>query len=255
MGITRATISLKSEGGFNPNFVDMTINQINIYVGTNGSGKSFILRQTFILGFLGLSYHGALVLGQPIDMREFANFVLSKAYVDPDFTGVVNADFDNGAFIEYKMEKGVVTSCVVNNVTKETKPFPHVVFLSAEMRTFDDISGYLRMRKRIVGPSKVLNDNQFKELCEEFKIYDVLYLERMINGAPINMEKMEFDRFNIKPIKTIDVDLEKCDWYTEIEGDLMNSPGPGEPEPTRKWMRTYSKGEQSLINMFSANFI
>jgi len=255
MAITRATISVKSNDGFKTDFVDMDFNKINLLTGTNGSGKSFILRQNFILNFIGLTYHGSLILGQPINLTEFANFVVSKTFTEPDFTGVVNAHFDNDGFVEYHMENGVVTSCFVNNVTKETKHFPSVRFLSAEMRTFDDISGYLRMRKRIVGPSKILTDDQFRELCDEFKIYDVLYLERMINGSPINMEQMEFECFNIQPIKTIAVDLEKCDWYTEVEGDIMNSPGPGEPETTRKWLRTYSKGEQSLINMISSNFV
>jgi hypothetical protein len=250
------TIQLEGNTGFNMGVNCMNIKELNILVGTNGSGKSFVLRQTFILGLLGLTYHNALLAGASIDMSEFANFVLPRTYVEPDFTGLVEGKFTNGALIEYRMDKGVVIECNVANITKDTKPFPGIKFLSAEMRTFDDISGYLRMRKRIVPSlSKQLREEEFKELCDEFKIYDVMQIEGMINACPITYSPLiDFKAYDIKnPPKEIDVDLEVCDFFILKEGDVLKDPGPGAPKGSRKYLRTYSKGEQSLFNMFAAN--
>ena len=254
--LDKITIQLDGSTGFNMGVKDMQMNELNLLVGTNGSGKSFVLRQTFILGFIGLTYHNSLLAGVPTDPVELANFVVSRTFTEPDFTGLVEGVFTNDAYIEYRMDKGVVIECNIANITKDTKPFPGIKFLSAEMRTFDDISTYLRMRKRIA-PSmqKQLDEAQLKELCDEFKIYDVIQIEGMINAAPITYtSSIDFEAYGIKnPPKTIDVDLEKCDFFVEEEGDILNSPGPGAAAGKRRYARTYSKGEQSLFNMFAAN--
>jgi hypothetical protein len=254
--LDKITIQLEGNTGFNMGVKDMQMNELSILVGTNGSGKSFVLRQTFILGFIGLTYHNSILAGTPLDVTELANFVIPRTFIDPDFTGLVEGQFTNDAFIEYRMDKGVVIECHIANVDKDTKPFPGIKFLSAEMRTFDDISSYLRMRKRIV-PSmeKQLNELQFKELCDEFKIYDVMQIEGMINACPITYsDSIDFSAYNIQdPPKTIDVDLEKCDFFIEEEGDVLRDPGPGATVGKRRYTRTYSKGEQSLFNMFAAN--
>lgn len=254
--LDKITIELDGNTGFGLRVNAMEMRELNFLCGTNGSGKSFVLRQTFILGFIGLTYHNAVLAGAPLDLTELANFVVPRTFVNPDFTGLVEGQFTNDAFIEYRMDKGVVIECHIANVTKDTKPFPGIKFLSAEMRTFDDISSYLRMRKRIVpSMSKQLSGPQFKELCDEFKIYDVMQIEGMINAAPITYsDTIDFEAYHIKnPPTSIDVDLDKCDFFFEEEGDVLNSPGPGRAEGKKRYARTYSKGEQSLFNMFAAN--
>jgi hypothetical protein len=254
--LDKVTIQLEGNTGFNLSIKDMQMNELNLLCGTNGTGKSFILRQTFILGFIGQTYHNSVLAGAPLDLAELANFVVSRTFIEPDFTGLVEGQFTNDAFIEYRMDKGVVIECHVANVDKDTKPFPGIKFLSAEMRTFDDISSYLRMRKRIA-PSmeKQLDEAKLKELCDEFKIYDVIQIEGFINATPVTYSSLiDFEGYGIKnPPKTIDVDLDKCDFFFEEEGDVLNSPGPGRAEGKRRYARTYSKGEQSLFNMFAAN--
>ena len=61
--LDKITIQLEGNTGFNMGIKDMQMNELNLLVGTNGSGKSFVLRQTFILGFIGLTYHNSILAG------------------------------------------------------------------------------------------------------------------------------------------------------------------------------------------------
>ena len=159
------------------------------------------------------------------------------------------------------MQNGEITSCSIDGLTKETEAFPGIKFLSAEMRTFDDISRYLNMRKRITGGTeKNLNESHMKELCEEFKLYDVIQRERMINACPLLYSGViDFGvyGFGAKSPLGLDIDFDKGDFFTfrEKADNVLHSPGPGEAEDTYviKYCKTYSKGEQSLLNMFAAN--
>jgi len=257
-----ATVKVRfpeDHGGSPMNFENMEWNKLVLLVGQNGSGKSFMLRKSFVFGFVGLTYHSALMQGTPVDLKEVIQFTVSHTFSDPDFSGTFMAEFDNGVVIEYEMADGIVTDCRLTGLTKETKPFPGIKFLSAEMRTFDDISWYLAMRKKITGGmEKALKEEHMKELCEVFKLYDVIQIEGMINACPIVYpDLIDFKAYDFgeKSPLGIDIDFEKGDFFTfRQKEDVLHSPGPSDSdEYVIKYCKTYSKGQQSLLNMFAAN--
>lgn len=215
---------------------DMEFRSLMIIVGENGSGKSLVLKINWAVATIISTVVNAKVMGVPVDSTTIAQHIMDNTFTDQNFNGEIIANFDNG-IIELVINEGKVERAGI-----ETHPLVKQVstpiFMSTDMRTFDQIKTYFKMQGILGSDEKML---------EMYRLYDIVYvkmLEQKLKGgwnctdafkSSINgfagMEKYTYDSFHIE------------------DGDvkLMNEDGEV------RSMTTFSKGEQSLINMILAN--
>jgi len=214
----------------------MEFRSLMILVGQNGSGKSLVLKINWAVATIISSVVNAKAMGVPVDSTVLAQHIMDNTFTDQNFNGEIIANFDNG-IIELVIEKGKVVRAGV-----ETHPLVKQVstpiFMSTDMRTFDQIKTYFKMQKMLGSDEKML---------EMYRLYDIVYvkmLEQKLKGGwnctdgfkkAINgftgMEKYTYDSFHIE-----DDDVKLLDEAGEVRS-----------------LTTFSKGEQSLINMILAN--
>lgn len=214
----------------------MDFQSMVIMIGQNGSGKSLVLKLNWALATIISTVINAKGMGIPMDTTMIAQHVMDNTFVDQDFNGEIIANFENG-IIELVIEKGkVVRAGCENHPLVKNAPTP--IFMSTDMRTFDQIKTYLKMQKMLESDEKML---------EMYRLYDIVYvkiLEQKLKGGWNctdafkksitgfdGMEKYTYDSFYIE-----DDDVKLLDENGEVRS-----------------LTTFSKGEQSLINMILAN--
>jgi hypothetical protein len=173
------------------------------------------------------------------DLIAMAQYVFDRSFDDQDITGTYAFTFTSGPTLNMELEKGKVKSCVA--MIDGVDQVSGVKYMSSRMRTFDAISGYLKMRamheKTITDPRLLMG-----EMIKDYKIYDVTYIEQMIHSMPFtDMEKIKpsFANFDIEDdIRSFGVDLIKGDFYARIGDDERI-----------KYLCTYGNGHQALFNM------
>lgn len=205
---------------------------INLLVGENGSGKTFLLVHSFVATYIMkiIELGGdSIAAAQTTCATCFDNF--------ETFTGSFKLSMSNDLELEVKIEEGVVTFC---EMTGEGTVTP-VVYLSSAMRTFEPIHNYLKIRKGISKHGDQLVPEEFEKILMFFKLYDVSYLEGLIGKCPILLsEAVElFDFGDDYPVK-LDVDLDASEFFVKTkEGN------------TRK-LTSYGSGHQAILNMLSS---
>jgi predicted ATP-binding protein involved in virulence len=199
-------------------------------VGPNGSGKTFVLKIIWMLSFLAfIEVNGK---SKNLDAIKFAQKTLESTFDDvKQFHGTFVAEFER-ATVDLNIDKGKVFSCLINlnkGVTKAAVP----IFMSKNLRTFDQLEQMLKLKKKIG-----------EENIEEFyKIYDLVYAVKITDilskGFEVTKEFNEsLDAFGLKDrfkkfILIGDTQLSYVD-----HNDCIRS------------LTTLSAGEQSLLNMF-----
>ena len=121
--------------------------------------------------------------------------------------------------------------------------------MSSAMRTFDAISQYLKTRLMFkpAGAASVADrEVVLEKMCTLYKLYDVIYVEVLIAKAPIKIDSTL--------AKTLQKDFEIKEEITEIGLDEAKGDFYTVSKEGKKYLTTYSKGEQSIINMLLANF-
>src|SRR6478736_2920247 len=227
-------------------------NALTIYTGVNGSGKTFIMVDTYCLTMLSNYYiilkdHPQFNLNL---MKEWAQQVYDKCYSEQNINGVLSMIYSSGAHVRVELDNGKVINVEFTGFEEVNVPTP-VKFLSAHMRTFEAISGYLKIRRWIAGslsdPNAII-----EEMTKEYKLYDVTYLEEMIMKMPHTFTeetnkqlKEHFEYPNT--VFEMGVDLEKDDFY------IIQKKKDSEEMQT-VYMKTLGKGHQSIFNMLMAHF-
>lgn len=216
-----------------PMDTELDINRLNIMCGQNGVGKSFILVTQWVTVYIA----NTIVVKHLMKNNEpdipFADFTVAHAY-DNKVTGTIETTFENGS-LKLVIQESRVVDLAHSGLDKIEEP-TNCQYLSSAMRTFEAINLYLKMRKMAGG--------DIEKMLENYKIYDVMYVEGLLTRMPVVLDhrfKQGINKFmeTITEMNTIDVDLEKCDFFTIVNGE-------------RKYLSTYSKGEQAIVNMFLA---
>lgn len=241
-------------------FDDMEFNKVTVLIGMNGTGKSFLFKLNFAIT-TGMKTICDFELERPErekQLLEVLNFYFEHSFEDLEATGNIKIEYVDGidkvAEIEIVLEKGKVTKAypVFYRNTEEDLDFPVIKYLSSDMRTFDSIKSYLKVRSTILGKrteeesEKQLTPPEVEKLLEFYKIYNVFILEKMIYVDDIELKGLEKffgskDEENSKPIPVkVQVDLEKKDFLITMD------------DSSQRYATSFSKGEQSVIMMQAA---
>jgi len=188
-GFTNATMNLE-----NPklSFENLKLNDFTILVGENSSGKSFaqkiIWANTFALNSFINDYIQKTSLFSETSKEEFLEFLLSNTFDDFDFTGKIRFYAQDKILdvpyyiLEYKLSNGKISDLFIDfptNVKSATKP----IYMSKQTRQFEFITQYLNT-KSIMGIG-LNTEEEIKEICELYKLYDVLAMEELVHKFPL----------------------------------------------------------------------
>lgn len=211
---------------------EIELKQIAVFVGQNDTGKSLLLKVAYALSTIGVANHP----DAPVVMttKDKAQFVLDNTFTEQNFDGTLKAIYTDGS-VTVDLEKGKVIDVEIKDLTD---PSP-MIFMSTDMRTFDQMVLYLRMRKQAVNDDPALF---IKTMLEAYRLYDLTYMEALIRRCPIRIPKPLMDTFKTmdfkEPITSLEVDLDKCEFHAVLENG------------TKKNVATYGKGHQAVLNMF-----
>lgn len=155
--------------------VDCDINSLNVLVGQNGSGKSFMLV---------LSYALHQVMNDLIMKGNNYNWILSKCFQAP-VTGFLRCEFEN-AWIELKLDNTKVDKIDYDLGRVDT--VIKALYLSSNMRTFSNVDMYMKLRKTMT----------VDQLCDIYPHYDVMYVEMLLAKCPFELKLSEAQEILVK---------------------------------------------------------
>ena len=215
---------------------DLDIQNLVLLCGANGSGKSLALKLNWIVNMVTL----ILVKHRSIKTTPFFNDVIQKlfdkSFDAQNFNGTVGADYDSGSTVSIILEKGKVKD-VLSYIDCDITEAPTPIFMSTDMRTFESIHRYLAISKSLPKDSD--------EILNHYKIYDCTYVdllktkigsEFLVTPALENtfkqfdLESKNFESFHYDPDKNI--------FCIKVKD-----------KPEIIDLATFSKGEQSIINI------
>ena len=218
---------------------EIELRMMNVIVGMNGTGKTFIMVTGFVLSQVATVIVHAKLTGEQLKMS--AQFFVDNCFDAKDITGMLSAKFENDAIVRLVLEEGKVVYVYYDDFGAIEDIAP-VRYMSSAMRTFSAIKMYLSSRK--MAAKLALGDqNKIIELMvEDFKLFDVMHVEGLIMKMPLKadsrMQEYLAD-FDIKEeIEEFGVDLDKNDFFL-IEKKDKN----------KKYMTMMGAGHQSIYNM------
>ena len=229
--------------------IDIDFNKINTYVGKNGTGKTVLLKLawfgTYITSNKILEERG--FLPQNSIQEDFVNHTISKVFEDVDFNGKMVFNFENNLTTTLIFEKGICIDITYSNLTKENK-VTNILFMSKELRLFTELVRYLKLRKRVNGTERIMSPDAFEEILNDYKIYDSLVVEQLLQNLPLEfsemISKVLVENYDFKKNPTrLEVNLETCSFLLEYSDNTTEN------------VLKLGAGHQSILNMFAMNSI
>lgn len=156
---------------------DIDYNMLNIFIGQNGTGKSFMLKLVWAAGTIMAQIIFNSLHRRTANNELLAQVVLDQTFESNDIDGEIAFQYENGLLV-IKLMKGQVDSvrCTLPlNVEQTGIP----LFMSTSMRMFTQIRSYLVMRS-MIGAGEILNDADMGKLVKAYRLYDITYAERLI---------------------------------------------------------------------------
>ncbi len=235
-----------------PNQMRIDINKLSLFTGMNGTGKTLILRQIWILNYIVNTYvytEGKISLEQ---ITKALQFLFDNSFDNNDFTGRIKGEFAH-LEIEFVIDNGTVSNlsfmCIGCDI-KDLEPMGLPNYMSSDMRLFSDIIKYLKFKKllKLDKPFTEFTDEELKSLCEVYKIFDVISTEKLLS----TLENSTFT--TSEQVKKTLFELTKKDitfiFYDKKNSDIIVT--EKFPDGTSKdySILKLGAGEQALINMF-----
>ena len=229
--------------------IDIGFNKINTYVGKNGTGKTVLLKLawfgTYITSNKILEERG--FLPQNSIQEDFVNHTISKVFDEVDFNGKMVFTFENNLTTTLIFEKGICIDITFSNLTKENK-VTNILFMSKELRLFTELVRYLKLRKRVNGTERIMSPAAFEEILNDYKIYDALAVEHLLQNLPLEfsemISKVLVENYDFKKNPTrLEVNLETCSFLLEYSDNTTEN------------VLKLGAGHQSILNMFAMNSI
>jgi len=212
--------------------------KVALFCGPNGSGKTFVLITVWAFSTIAQM----IVMAYPsiAQLIVYAQYVFDNSFKDQNINGIMSMVFESGVTMTITFDKGKIIDFGHTGFEYVNTPI-QTRFMSANMRTFNDIGPYLSLRNAydVYGKEKMV-----EELCKTYRLYDVMYIEGLIARMPykIPTELQEaLKKFDItETVTEFGVDLVKRDFYCIMDGK-------------QKYMQTFGKGHQSIFNMLLGN--
>lgn len=224
------------------------MNNLALLTGMNGSGKTLILIQTWIVNYITNSY----ILGKTSieNTTKGLQILFDKSFDQNDFTGKVHGEFEH-IHIDFDLDNGKVQNlvftcigCDIKDIISNGMP----IYMSTNTRLFNSINQYVKFKKAIgiTNPVESLSECDFMKLCDSYKIYDVLFMERQLQRLSDPYFKM------YSPTNEVLKDAFKKDishiFYDEKKGEIqVTELKDGKPETYP--VTRLSNGEQAMLNM------
>ncbi len=210
-----------------------------LLVGANGTGKSFVLKTTWVMSFIAFTL-SHLKGASEDQMLEISQFIFDKSFEQPFTpTGEISCTFENNVNITLKLIMGQVSDIAIVGFD-DVVTFPAPKYLSSKLRLFDSISMYLKIRKDKVA-SGLGQEEIIGAMLEYYPLYDVMYVEGLVNNSPLILTQEQTDslhKFDFEEnISSLTADLDKCDFYVTMDTQEI------------KYMKTYGSGHQAMVNM------
>ncbi len=208
--------------------IDMEYNQLLLFCGTNGSGKSLVMKYNWAMATIASIMTNMAQMSPPL--TKIAQDILDGTLEDQNINGELTAVFERGT-LKLTLDHGKVVDgsySPEDDVTRAAVP----VFMSKVTRTFSQIQQYLKLEKE-VGQEK---------MSKMYRIYDILYIEKLKHHLTTGFKlpeniKTALDGFDMAKHDIQELILENENVY------FLNKIGE------KKSLSTLSDGEQSLINM------
>lgn len=208
--------------------IDMEYNKLVLFCGTNGTGKSLVMKYNWALGTIASIMINAAEASPPLS--KVAQEILDGTLEDQNINGELVSYYENGT-LKLTLEKGkVITSEFEKGEEITTAPTP--VFMSKVTRTFSQIHQYLQLEKQL----------GMQSMLKTYRLYDVLYIEKMKARLSEGMEASLELKHALEGFDMGKHDIQKFVLENETVY-FLNTAGE------RKSMSTLSDGEQSIVNM------
>lgn len=224
------------------------LRNLSLLIGKNGSGKTMVLIQSWIVTYITSSY---LLAGTSIEATTKGLQVLfDKSFDQNDFTGKVHGEFEH-IHIDFDIDNGKVQNlaftCIGCDI-KDIIPSGMPIFMSTNTRLFTSLNQYVKFKKAIgiTDPVEKLAECDFMKLCDSYKIYDVLFMEQQLRRLSDPYFKMQ------SPTTVALKDAFKKDithiFYDEKKQEIqVTEVKDGKPETYP--VTRLSNGEQAMLNM------
>lgn len=220
--------------------IDIEYNNINLFVGKNGVGKSLMLKLVWVM-----TTHAAtsLALGlkEPQRIKQL-QWTFDHSLDNFDFTGDITVIADKGEF-STTITKGEVLSSKMKVQKGVTRATPSM-FLSKKTRQFTAFSQYLKLKDKCTKEDEIL---------EFFKLYDIAFMETWL----IKAKTGRFETFPESLMGVFDSMInedkveEKKIVGIQIEGNnILYRTKDG----NKNLVTTLGAGEQALLIMFTSQF-
>lgn len=161
---------------------DMDINQLTILTGANGVGKTLLLKIIWCLSTI--ANHALIVRDMKIpgfNAVEQAQYIFDNSFDNQNFDGTIDVDYGNsGSSIKVVFELGKILD-VKSYFPEEVEPGNTPLFMSKDTRLMSDVVKYLKIKKMFALPAGIPTDMaSMGQLLEYNKLYDIIYLEKLL---------------------------------------------------------------------------
>jgi hypothetical protein len=203
---------------------EIELQQLAVFVGANSSGKSFMLKVAYALGAVGV------MRTAPPSPNSAAQFVFDNTFTEQNFNGVFRSVYTKGYVMVELKDGKVISSGVAGEITP-------VTYMSADMRLFDNMVTYLRLRKKASKePLEFM-----KTMLEAYRLYNFSFMESFLVRLPLiipDSAKSYLDGFDFPDqIASIEVDKDKCEFTAVLK------------DGKKKNISTYGAGHQAVLSM------
>ena len=166
----------------------LKVNQINIFIGKNGSGKTFLFKATWFMAFTLNLYKVHRMLnstpGADDRFKKELDIVFDLTYTEADqISGAVSISDSEDEIYDYYVlvEDGKIShfNIDIKNMEKfTTNPIENIKYNTKEARTFNQYDSYIKIKK-MMGITAYTTVEDFQKIGEMFRIYDVMWFEQM----------------------------------------------------------------------------
>jgi predicted ATP-binding protein involved in virulence len=242
------TITIELNQPFKLNIPEMQHRELMVLIGKNGTGKTFVLKLVWVVTMQLYMKLIAKKIGVPYNDKENLQFLMDHSFTDNNMDGKLKFMYGVGDIINITMENGKVadvTYLLDENLTEGTMP----IFMSKETRLFSDIVRYLKFRKTLGIDPGVLNEADTLKLLELYRIYDIMYMEQLLQNIEQNTTPKLIELFN-KHMHGFDEHFILETLRVDYKAGMIYIKQKDKPE---EHIDKLGAGHQSLVNVILAN--